>query len=199
MNQEIPAGHSQTAVDQLTAMRHSVVQFKALVDGLPPERRSLEHNQQFNELRAETRALLQTPFTHKIPRAITGDLNRDRTLSLVVVFGVILTLLGLGVNSVILESLLVNSLGCLVSSGGMLLIIGAFGVMVARNVRERVTDAGELSYRCDLLLYQLDHRLAMLGAAPAAQIPAATTTTTDLADYAPAPPPPAIAPPEADI
>ncbi len=191
--------------DELThiqTLRNSVAEFQAMIKSLPDNRRSIEHNQEFNELRGEAQDLLKMRFTGKVPRAITGDLNRDRTLSAIVIFGVILTLIGLGVNSVILEDVLAYSLGCCVSSGGMLLIIGAFGVLVMRNVRERVSAVAELNQRCGLLLYQLDHRLAMSGVAPAA--PRQRKDMTPPAPFNPSlaapapPPPPGLAPPEAD-
>jgi hypothetical protein len=174
-------------LSQLKKIRKSVADFKAMLDSLPASSRNLEYNSQFNELRSEAKALLKGPFTEDVPRAITGDVSRDRSLSVVVILGVVLALIGFGVNSIILEDVLVNSLGCCVSSGGMLLVLGALGVMLMRNVRERVTTVDQLSYRCDLLLYQLDHRLYMEETTAQPQTPPPSAVV-----------PPDLAPPESD-
>jgi len=70
-------------------------------------------------------------------------------------------LLGLGINSIILEDVLINSLGCLISSSGMLLIIGAFTVLTMANVRQKqkLTNFGELYQRCTTLIYEISHEL----------------------------------------
>ncbi|MCG3211321.1 MAG: hypothetical protein FOGNACKC_04965 [Anaerolineae bacterium] len=174
-------------LSQLKRIRKSVADFAAMVKALPPDVRYAEYNAQFNELRAEARALLKGQFTEEVPRAITGDVSRDRALSVIAILGVFLALVGFGINSIILEDVLVNSLGCCVSSGGMLLVLGALGVLAMKVMRERVNTGAELSYRAELLLYQLDHRLYMEsnGGAPAQpQTPAST--------------PPDLAPPESD-
>lgn len=151
-------------LDQLQQLRASVSEFKRMVDMLPSDVRSAEYNAQFNQLRLEARALLKGGFTRDVPKAITGDTTRDRSLTIIVILGVILALTGLGVNSIILDDVLVNSLGCCISSGGMLLVVGTFVALVVRNIRERTTDMDDLRQRCDLLLYQIDHRLNMINA-----------------------------------
>jgi hypothetical protein len=45
----------------------------------------------------------------------------------------------------------------------MLLLVGALGVLANKNIRNRTTANADLNYQCDLLLYQIDHRLAMVG------------------------------------
>ncbi len=150
-------------LDQLRQFRASASKFKEMVILLPDDTRSAEHNQQFNQLRSDARALLKSDFADKVPRAITGDVTTDRTVSIVVILGVIMALIGLGVNAVILDDVVVNSLGCCVSSGGMLFIIGAFVILVMKHYRQRVSNVEELHRRCDLLLYQIDHRLQMSG------------------------------------
>lgn len=151
------------AGNQLQQLRMSVANFRAMLASLPDEDRSVEHNEQFNQFRKEAMTLLGGEFSEEVPRAITGDVTTDRSLSLIVVLGVILALTGLGINAIILEDVLVNSLGCCISSGGMLLVIGAFGVLGMKNYRERVNSIAQLRERCDLLLLQLDHRLRMGG------------------------------------
>lgn len=174
-------------LSQLRRLRKSVADFAAMVKSLPPALRHADYNAQFNELRAEARALLKGPFTEEVPRAITGSFSRDRALSAIVILGVLLALVGFGINSVILDDVLVYSLGCCVSSGGMLLVLGALGVLAMKLVRDRVSTGAELSYRAELLLYQLDHRLYMEGNGAPAQ------------PEAPAPVlPPNLAPPESD-
>lgn len=163
MTDSVPYAPSGDDLAQLQSLRTSVTDFRAMLEAQAPGARNLEYNQQFNELRSETRALLRSPFTEEVPRAITGDVARDRMISAIVIVGVILALVGLGINTIVLEDVLVNSLGCCISSGGMLLLVGALGVMLLRNYRERVTTVSELIYRVDLLLFQIDHRLAMSG------------------------------------
>lgn len=181
-------------LNQLQRLRNSVADFKALIENLPPDARLAEYNAQFNELRAEAKALLKGPFTEEVPRTITGDISRDRSLSAIVVLGVLLAMIGFGINSVILEDVLVNSLGCCISSGGTLLVVGALGVLLMKNIRERVNTVSELTYRTELLLYQLDHRLYMeaneampAGAGSSQSEPSASV------------PPPDLAPPESDV
>ncbi len=43
----------------------------------------------------------------------------------------------------------------------MLFVIGAFVVLSTRYLRERVSNIEDLRRHCDLLLYQIDHRLKM--------------------------------------
>lgn len=153
-------------IANLQKFRNSVAEFKEIVSALPGDMRSPEHNEQFNQLRAEAKTLLKGNFVTKVPKAITGDVTTDRSVSVIVIVGVILALLGLGINSIILEDVIINSIGCLISSGGMLLVIGGFVVLNLKNMRQRVSDTDALRQRCDLLLYQVDHRLRMLNARP---------------------------------
>ena len=57
-------------------------------------------------------------YTINAPQAVSGSLLAERgqkvstRLSGIVIFGVILALLGLGINSIILEDVIINSLGC---------------------------------------------------------------------------------------
>jgi len=155
--------YSPDELDRLKKFRASAADFKELISLLPPEYRSIDHNRQFNELRSEGQALLKGPFTDDVPEASLGGLGDAGPISVIVVAGVILALVGLGINSIVLEDVLINSLGCCVSSGGMLLIVGAFAVLVNRYRRGRTTANIDLTYQCDLLLYQIDHRLAMIG------------------------------------
>ncbi len=150
-------------IDQFQRLRASLLDFREMAALLPPKERSPEHNQQFNQLRQDTLTLLKGRFTSKVPKAITGNVSTDRSISLIVILGVILALLGLGVNSIILEDVIVNSIGFCIYGGGLLLIIGAFVVLVMRNYRQRVSSMNDLRQRSDLVLYQIDHRLKMAG------------------------------------
>ena len=183
-----PYSYSPDELDQLAQFRQSLTEFKGLIVDLPADYRSADHNRQFNDLRTETEKLLKTPFVDEgVPLAITGSSATNGPVSLIVVLGVLLALVGFGINAVILEDVLINSLGCCVSSGGMLLVIGAFGVMVTQQVRDKVTPANELTYLTELLIYQIDHRLAMVGQ----QIPSIPQTS----DFGRPP----ASPPEADM
>jgi hypothetical protein len=148
-------------VARLQQLWSSVSDFRDLLDSLADTLRSVEHNQQFNQFRLETKALLGGTLTEDIPQAITGDVTTDRSISLIVILGVILALVGLGINAIILEDVLVNSLGCCISSGGMLLVVGAFVVLSMKNARQRVNNIADLRRRCDLLLLQIEHRVKM--------------------------------------
>ena len=158
-----PTDFSAQDIDQLQRLRASILDFREMVALLPPKERSPEHNQQFNQLRDETKVALKGKFTTKVPQAITGDVTTDRSISMIVIAGVILALLGLGVNSIVLEDVVINSLGFCVYGVGLLLIIGAFVVLTMRNMRRRVSNMDDLRQRSDLLLYQIDHRLKMQG------------------------------------
>lgn len=148
-------------LQQLRQFRASVADFRDMVTTAPPDQRSPEHNEQFNRLREEAKVRLKGYFVTPVPKAITGDVSTDRSVSVVVIAGVILALLGLGINSIILEDVIINSLGCLISSGGMLLVIGSFVVLSSKNMRQRVSNMDDLRQRADLLLYQVDHYLRM--------------------------------------
>jgi hypothetical protein len=150
-------------VTQLQHLWSSVLDFRDVLDTLPDKLRSVEHNQQFNQFRLEAKTILRGVLAEDIPEAITGDVTTDRSISLIVILGVVLALAGLGINAIILEDVIVNSLGCCISSGGMLLVIGAFVVLSLKNARQRVNNIADLRQRCDLLLLQIEHRLKMAG------------------------------------
>lgn len=160
---------TQPELDRLQRLRASVLAFQRMIGSLPADEQKNNYNEQFNQLHAEAKALLKEQgFDKRVAKAITEDILADRNkkvviprLSAVVIFGVILALAGLGVNSIVLEDVVVNSLACVVSSGGMLLVVGALGVLGATNLRrqQRLTNLGDLYLRCDALLYQIDHTL----------------------------------------
>jgi hypothetical protein len=117
-------------------------------------------------MRFEAKTILAADaFDSQVPLAITSGLMAQQgqrvntRLSGIVIFGVILALLGLGINAVVLEDFLVNSLGCLISTGGTLLVIGAFVVLGVAASRRKITNLGELYQHCDLLLARLDQVL----------------------------------------
>jgi hypothetical protein len=135
------------------------------------------YSEQFNQLRLEAKALLKDPdFDQKVPRAITEELWASRSqrtifprLSVLTFLGVILALVGLGVNSIVLDDVLVNSAGCCISSVGMLLVLGSFAVWGLVNTRRRITNLGDLYLRCESLLDQVDQTLDTAVPDPAAR------------------------------
>ena len=157
--------------DRLQRLRVSVLAFQSEIAPLPADQQSNPRNEQFNQLRLEAIALLkEADFDKQVPKAKTADTVTDRSqrtliprLSAIVILGVILALFGLGINSIILEDLIINSLGCLISTGGMLLIIGAFVVLGVSQMksRQRLTNYGELYQHCNELLYEIHHALNM--------------------------------------
>ena len=168
MEEPIQSNLTDEEIERLRQLYTSLLDFRAMVAALPPEERSPEHNQQFNELRREAKAIIGGSAMEEIPRAMTGDYEKDRQLSILVIGGVILALLGLGINAIILEDVVINSVGCCISSGGMLLVVGSL-VVLLRNMRRRASTMGDLQQRCDLLLHQIDHRLRMAGVDISAQ------------------------------
>lgn len=169
MTESTQSAFTQQELNQLQRLRASVLTFQNSIGALPADQQSNPHNEQFNQLRLEARALLIDPaFDRKVASAVTHDTLAQRAqnvilprLTGIVILGVILALLGLGINSIILDDLIINSLGCLVSSGGMLLIFGALAVWATTNYRRKLTNFGDLYQHCDRLLYQLDHTLNM--------------------------------------
>jgi hypothetical protein len=167
MTDSIQPSLTPQAVEQLQCLRVSVLAFQNMIAALPAEAQDNARNEQFNQLRLEAKALLkEVNFDKKVDRASTEDLQVERQvrvilprLSGIVIFGVILALLGLGVNSIILDEVFINSLACLVSSGGMLLIVMAFVVWAWTGRRQRLTNLGELYLSCNGLLYEINHAL----------------------------------------
>lgn len=163
------SNYTQQELDRLQRLRASVQGFQNGIGALPADDQSNPHNEQFNHLRRQVKVVVNDPgFDEKVNKAITEEMLVNRTLrvimpriSAIVIFGVILALLGLGVNSIILEDVLINSLGCLVSTTGMFLIIGAFVVLAMNLRRRRLTNFGDLYQRCNTLLYEIDHALTM--------------------------------------
>jgi hypothetical protein len=184
MTESSQTSFTQSELDQLQRLRLSVLAFQNAVAPLPASEQGNARNEQFNQLRLEAKAILgESGFDRNVPRATTEDMLVERSrkvviprLSIIVVFGVILALLGLGINSIILEDLIINSLACLISSAGMLLVIGAFVVLGMTNLRlQRLTNFGDLYQLCNTLLHEINHALNMdmpdLADRPAPDIP----------------------------
>jgi hypothetical protein len=170
MTESSQTNFTQSELDQLQRLRVSVLAFQNVVAPLPASEQGNARNEQFNQLRLEAKAILgESGFDKRVPRAMTEDMLLEHSqkvtiprLSLIVIFGVILALLGLGINSIVLEDLIINSLGCLISSAGMLLVIGAFVVLSRANLRlQRLTNFGDLYQHCNALLYEINHALNM--------------------------------------
>lgn len=154
-------------LEQLQQVRQAVIAFQNSIASLPADEQNDARNEEFNQIRLEARGLLKDQnFDKKVPKAATQDNLADRSqrvifprLSGIVIFGVILALLGLGINSIILDDFIVNSLACLVSSGGMALVIGAFVVWAITNARQRLSSLGELYLRCNALRSEIEQTL----------------------------------------
>lgn len=166
MTEMNPAGLTSLELDQLQQLRVSVLAFQSVIATLPADAQNDARNEQFNRLRLEAKALLKdSDFDNRVSKAITQESlqSRQRAISPrllgIVIFGVILALLGLGVNSVILEDFVINSLACLVSTGGMALVIGAFLVWVGSNMRRRLSNLGELYLGCTAMLDEINGTL----------------------------------------
>jgi hypothetical protein len=161
------SGLTPQELEQLQKVRLSVLAFQDVIAALPADEQNDGRSEQFNQVRLEVKALLNDPdFDKKIPKAVTKDILAERSqrvimprLSGIVMFGVILALLGLGINSIILDDLIINSLACLVSSGGMLLILGAFVVWVITSMRGRVSNLGDLYLGSNALLSEIEQAL----------------------------------------
>ncbi|NJN96402.1 MAG: hypothetical protein HC875_20955 [Anaerolineales bacterium] len=181
-------------LEQLQQVRLSVLAFQRAIATLPADEYNEARNEQFNQIRLEAKAILNdSDFDKKIPRAMTKDLLAERSqrvimsrLSGIVMFGVILALLGLGINSIILDDFIINSLGCLVSSGGMLLVMGAFVVWAVNSLRGRVSNLGDLYLSSNALLVEIENvlNLALPGwaersATGGAEIPSAVDLALD--------------------
>ena len=180
-------------LDELQGLRALTFAFERMIANLDANEQNDNYNEQFNKIRAETKAIVNKyGYTVNAPQAVSGSLLAERgqkvstRLSGIVIFGVILALLGLGINSIILEDVIINSLGCLISTGGMLLVIGAFAVWAVTSARRSLTNLGDLYLRCEILLQELDQLLTMglpgYAAPPALEtpnIPTAASLTFD--------------------
>jgi hypothetical protein len=161
------SGFTPQELDQLQQIRLSLLAFQGAFATLPADEQNDARNEQFNQIRLEAKALLQDrDFDKKVPKAVTTDTLAERRqrvilprLSGIVMFGVILALLGLGINSIILEDFIINSLACLVSSGGMALILGAFLVWAITMARGHVSNLGDLYLRSNTLLFEIEQAL----------------------------------------
>ncbi len=159
---------SAAQLDKLQRLRASVVGFQNKIGGLPATETDNGLNEQFNDLRLETKSLLKTrDFDKRVPQAITDEVKAGHfqkvmmpRLFAIITLGVILVLLGLGVNSIILEDIIVNTMGCLVSSAGLLLVIGAFAVFMMNQARSALTNHGQLYQHSQALLERIDEALA---------------------------------------
>jgi hypothetical protein len=165
-----PSPLKQETLDRLQRLRLSVLAFHDEIAPLPATGKNNARNQQYNHLRLEAAALLKTDdFDKRVPQAVTDDVLAERTqktiiprLSIIVIFGVMLALFGLGINSIILDDFVINSIGCLISTGGMMLIMGAFAVLGLTQVRQqRITNLGDLYQYGNILLLEINHALNM--------------------------------------
>jgi hypothetical protein len=181
-------------LEQLQQARLSVLAFQKAIATLPADEQNDARNEQFNQIRLEAKAVLnERDFDKKVPKATSAEVLADRSqrvitprLSGIVIFGVILALLGLGINSIILDDFIINSLGCLISSGGMLLVLGAFAVWIITNARQRVSNLGDLYLSSNALLAEIEQALNAALPGPATrstsgvpEIPAALLLAVD--------------------
>jgi len=164
----IPAQNNQviTELDELKQTRNLVFAFQQMIAHLDATEQNDGYNEQFNKYRFHAKNLLQDDgFESQVPKAINAAGLAQRAqktnvrLSLIVFMGVLLALVGLGINSIILDDFLVNSLGCLISTGGTLLIIGALIVLGIAAGRRKMTNLGQLYQLCEVLLVKIDQTL----------------------------------------
>lgn len=171
-------------LDRLQRLRASVIAFQNMIAPLPATERNDNHNEQFNQLRLEAKILLKSPqLDRQVSPVTTMNTLVERQKSTlprlygVVIFGMILALFGLGFNSIFVD-MLSTAVGCLVSSSGMFLIMGAFVMWGLATNQRRTSNLGEVYQRCETLLYQIDHTLNMAIPELANRPPATETPST---------------------
>ncbi len=156
-------------LDELKQIRNLVHAFQQMIAHLDASERNNDFNEQFNKFRFQAKSLLHdNSFESQVPKAVSSGSLAERAqktnvrLSVIVFVGVLLALVGLGINSIILDDFWVNSLGCLISTGGTLLVMGAFVVLGITAGRRKLTDLGQLYQLCDVLLVKVDSALGQM-------------------------------------
>jgi hypothetical protein len=156
-------------LDELKQIRNLVHAFQQMIAHLDASERNNDFNEQFNKFRFQAKSLLHdNSFESQVPKAVSAGSLAERAqktnvrLSVIVFVGVLLALVGLGINSIILDDFWVNSLGCLISTGGTLLVMGAFVVLGITAGRRKLTDLGQLYQLCDVLLVKVDSTLGQM-------------------------------------
>ncbi len=178
---------TQPQIVKLQRIRSSVLALRDQISALPAKERNNAHNEQFNQLRLEAKALLQSPnFDKQVPRAVTEAAQAERArrktiprLFMVITLGVILALLGLGINAIILEDVIVNSIGCVISTIGFFMVMASFGVFQASQVRRRDTNYGELYAQCETLLGLINQAIGQFGHATKQGVPSVLALLLD--------------------
>jgi hypothetical protein len=158
---------SRPELSKLRQLRAEVLAFQTKIAPLPAKDFSNDDNEKFNQLRREVKVVLkEAGFDKEVPRATTTANQFERVQKVIVprlfgimTIGVFLALVGLGVNSIILDQLLVNVMACLISSTGMLLVIGTFVVYQVNQSRNRLSNYADLYQRCEALLAQIHSTL----------------------------------------
>ena len=160
------ANFAQQDLHDLQRLRALTFAFQRMIANLDANEQNNEYNEQFNKILAEARNVLRRyGLSLDTPRVVSSGLLAERgqkistRLSGIVIFGVMLALVGLGINSVILEDVIINSLGCLISTGGILLVMGALVVWGVTSTRRKLTNLGDLYLHCEALIQQLDQIL----------------------------------------
>lgn len=155
-------------LDRLQRLRASVMAFQNTIAPMPANQHNDNYGEQFNLLRLEAQTILKIPdFERYVDEAVTRlDLQDGRQamlprLYIVVMLGVMFALSGLGFNYIIQDDFYLNSLGCLISSGGMFLVMGAFAILSLSGSSRRLSNLGDVYQRCDALLAQINHTLNM--------------------------------------
>ncbi|MEM7347243.1 MAG: hypothetical protein AAF485_23640 [Chloroflexota bacterium] len=159
------AGFTQQDIDRLNHLRALLVAFQKNISKLAADEQNSPHNEEFNRVRFETKSLLKdSGFDKNVPKAVTSEVLAERSTKSVkrffsiVTLGTVLALIGLGINSIILEDVIINSVACVVSLAGIILIFAAFGVSGFTG-RRNITDIGDLYTLGDALLQQMDQGL----------------------------------------
>ncbi len=155
-------------IDRLQRLRASVIAFQNMIAPLPANQYNEGYGEQFNRLRLETEAILKIPeFETYVPPLITKqDLRRREQAALPLVYlsvitGVVIALMGLGLNYIIQNEPTTNTIGCLISTGGTFLVIGSYIALVLVGSRRNSSNLGDIYQRCETLLYQINHALSM--------------------------------------
>lgn len=172
---------------KLRRLRASVLAFQTKIAPLPAQEFNDADNEQFNQFRRETKIILKSAgFDREVPRAITQETRTERVQKVLVprlfgimTIGVFLVLVGLGVNSIILDQLIINVMSCLVSSTGMLLVIGTFVVYQINQSSSRLSNYADLYQRCEALLGQIDAALAAAGVGDLNTVPTVAELALD--------------------
>ena len=109
------ANFSQQDLNELQRLRALTFAFQRMIANLDANEQNNEYNEQFNKILADTRNILRRyGLGLDAPRVVSSGVLAERgqkistRLTGIVIFGVMLALVGLGINSIILEDVIIN-------------------------------------------------------------------------------------------